>query len=213
MDQMKKCLYCNKPLYLKTDPYVREYRKKDFPYAFYCSRCNKCFVNIEKKQSKAIRILYYIICLMLFSVFFFLNGLNSGEELLLCLALIICIFGLDDILNSIFTGCMVECNCENNFQPILNKSNYIMNVSNIKKVRSIPTGRFNARLKTDTELIPILVNDIEFSPDLIKVHFYISDDLTVTSEQLTSVNSLILHGKKELFEGVVSKNYTDNVPE
>ena len=210
---MKKCLYCNKLMYLKTDPYVREYRKSKYQQAFYCRRCNKCFVNVETQDSREIRILYYSICLMLSILFFIFCELNTGEKLFICLSFIFVSFGISDVLHLIYTGCMVECDCDNNYQPIINKSNYIMNVSNIKKVRSIPTGRFNARLKIDTELIPILVNDIEFAPDLIKVHFYISDDLTVTSEQLTSGNSIILYGKKELFEGVVSKNDSDDISE
>lgn len=100
-------------------------------------------------------------------------------------------------------GCILEC--DDKFQPIIIKSNYIMIVFVAKK-RNIPYSQFNAQLKIEQSVIPILVTDIEIDADTVKVHFFLSNEYDITDKQLTLTKSFILLRKKEVFEGIICKD-------
>lgn len=195
-----RCPYCNKKLNIKINPILlNDYRTRENQLLFYCHNCKKYYINKPQKnieRNTAIFIITFvmfsIIVLMLFNpLLAFLGGLLG-------------FLALTDLLifaKILVKGCMLEC--DDNFQPIIRKPNHIMIVSATKKIRNTPYRQFNAQLKINQSVFPILVTDIDFDSDTVQVHFFLPDEIEITEEQLTSVKSSILLRKKEVFEGIV----------
>lgn len=197
-----RCPHCNKIMNVKINPVLlNDYRTRENRLLFYCYNCKKYYINKPQKnieRNTAIFIITFFIFLVILLMLF--------EPQLAFLGGLLCFFVIPDFL--IFTklfvkGCILEC--DDKFQPIITKSNYIMIVF-AAKTRNIPYSQFNAQLKIEQSVIPILVTNIEFDADTAKVHFFISDEYKITDKQLTSVKSFILLRKKEVFEGIICKD-------
>ena len=198
-----RCPHCNKIMNVKINPVLlNDYRTRENQLLFYCCNCKKYYINKPQKnieRNTAIFIIIFSLLLIIFLMLFEPQFAFFGGLLVL--------FAVPDFL--IFTklvvkGCILEC--DDKFQPIIKKSNYIMIVFAAKKIRNIPYSQFNAQLKIEQSVIPILVTDIEFDTDTAKVHFSLSDGFEITDKQLTSDKSFILLRKKELFEGIIRKD-------
>lgn len=200
---MIKCLYCNKLMLPKTVPLIHEFGRRDHPIIYHCCKCKKYYVNNETSISRSIEIVFVCLCIVLLFLFWYLCDLNIFMKMLFCWGLAIGLFSSGVFVKSFYSGCIVEC--DNNFQPIVRKSNYRMIVSTAKK-RKFPYSKFNAQLKIEQLVIPILVTDIEIDADTVKVHFFLSDEYEITDKQLTLTKSFILLRKKEVFEGIICKD-------
>lgn len=195
-----RCPYCNKNLNIKINPILlNDYRTREKQLLFYCCNCKKYYINKPQKnieRNTAIFVITFIllsiIVLMLFNpLLAFFGGLLA-------------FLAVPDFLifaKLFVKGSMLEC--DDNFQPIIKKSNYIMIVSAAKTIRNIPYRQFNAQLKIDQSVFAIIVTDIEFDADTVKVHFFLSDEVEITEDRLISVKSSILLRKKEVFEGII----------